>query len=173
MACALECAQVGSTNPEALREKVASSLRHSPALRSRLQSSLVDDGDGRVLSIETDRVNRVLIKLAQGHVAYELSEVHRKPASVRYAPFPTLSLSAVDQFEAVPTPHVWPELGSRAMLRLVESFPSPTNWIVVQPSRYRYAVLWGEAVSVRIVLSEYLACEVHFDTCERSPGGHD
>jgi hypothetical protein len=34
------------------------------------------------------------------------------------------------------------------------------GWIVVQPGRYRYLAYVDSAVTVRMVLSEYLACEV-------------
>ena len=34
------------------------------------------------------------------------------------------------------------------------------GWVVVQPDRYRYAVVETGGVVVRMVLSEYLACEV-------------
>ena len=63
---------------------------------------------------------------------------------------------------------VWPEVGSRMMQRAVivhslgdtqEAFFD--GWQDVQDGVYRYAVSQGpEGVVVRLVLREYLACEV-------------
>ena len=62
---------------------------------------------------------------------------------------------------------LWPEIGSRAFLRAFgkspDQLPLSRDWIVVQPDRYRYAVAETGGVIVRMVLSEYLACEVVWD----------
>jgi hypothetical protein len=59
---------------------------------------------------------------------------------------------------------LWPEIGSRAFLRAFgkspDRLPISDGWVVVQPDRYRYAVSETGGVLVRVVLSEYLACEV-------------
>lgn len=34
------------------------------------------------------------------------------------------------------------------------------TWVVLQPGRYRILVTFDPVVAVRVVLSEYLACEV-------------
>ncbi len=56
------------------------------------------------------------------------------------------------------------EIGSRVFLRAFgkspDWFKQSVDWIVVQPDRYRYAVTETCRVLVRMVLSEYLACEV-------------
>jgi hypothetical protein len=52
---------------------------------------------------------------------------------------------------------VWPEVGSRAMQRLLAE---GEEWVTVQAGRYRYMATADSAVRVRMVLSEYLACEV-------------
>ena len=57
-------------------------------------------------------------------------------------------------------PAIWPEVGSRAMQRLAMAYPNTPSWIVVQPGRYRYVACVDDIVLVRMVLSEYLACEV-------------
>lgn len=56
---------------------------------------------------------------------------------------------------------VWPEVGSRALQRVVEGTDlDGLGWITVQPGRYRYSVTANGGVTVRMVLSEYLAGEV-------------
>jgi len=79
---------------------------------------------------------------------------------------PLIAMSEEERiaFEAVMlgTYQGWPELGSRAFMRAIGSSPDKREtvggWIIVQPGRYRYAVL--EGTIVQIVLSEYLACRV-------------
>jgi len=55
----------------------------------------------------------------------------------------------------------WPEVGSRAMTRLIEGHDmGPSDWITVQPNRYRYLATVADGIVVTMVLSEYLGCEV-------------
>jgi hypothetical protein len=58
----------------------------------------------------------------------------------------------------------YPEIGSRAFLSVFavggQAFDSEGGWTVLQKGRYRFALPDGEPTAVRIVMSEYLACEV-------------
>lgn len=110
--------------------------------------------------IEVERVHRVVEKLARGHAAYELGEPQlEEPSGVNFATFGTLEPPQLELFENPPIPDIWPEVGSRGFQRLAELGAS--RWLIVQPNRYRYlAVARSESVVVRVVLSEYLACEV-------------
>jgi hypothetical protein len=60
----------------------------------------------------------------------------------------------------------WPEIGSRAFRRACgkspDGFEQTNSWVMVQPGRYRYAV-YEVPFLVRIVLSEYLACQVAWE----------
>jgi hypothetical protein len=64
-------------------------------------------------------------------------------------------------------PNLLPEIGSRAFLRAFgkspDRFEQSGDWIIVQPGRYRYAVVETGGVLVRMVLSEYLAGEVRWE----------
>lgn len=57
---------------------------------------------------------------------------------------------------------VWPEVGSRAMNRLLIAGPDvfSEGWLVVQDGRYRYRVTQFDGNRVRMVFREYLGCEV-------------
>lgn len=59
----------------------------------------------------------------------------------------------------------WPEVGSRAMQRLlvVDQDVFREGWLVVQDGNYRYCVTQGDGLKVKIILREYLACEVIWD----------
>lgn len=59
---------------------------------------------------------------------------------------------------------LWPEIGSRAMQRLVEGYHSDrSGWVVVQEGRYRYMAGIEDDRVVRMVLSEYLGLVVVWD----------
>jgi hypothetical protein len=74
LACYLECVIGGTTDPVELRRpKIVRILEKTPALRDRIESSRRADPAGRtVWQPEIDRVRRIIVKLARGHVAYEL-----------------------------------------------------------------------------------------------------
>ena len=63
----------------------------------------------------------------------------------------------------VPGVHGYPEVGSRSFLRAVGAPPFENTqgpWIEVQRNRYRYAVEQPGEPIVRIVIRDYLACQV-------------
>ncbi|MEJ2705957.1 MAG: hypothetical protein P8Z79_26245 [Sedimentisphaerales bacterium] len=169
LACFLDCVICGSAGPGDLhRPNVRRILKDSPALRRRLERTRKrDDADNLLWESEPARVQNVVLKLARGHVAYELYPKLEEPTAVSFAPLQTLSDEerlAFEQFATDDKVHFWPEIGSRAFLRALGKSPDGLSfskgWVVVQPHRYRYAVLETGGVLVRMVLSEYLACEV-------------
>ena len=75
-----------------------------------------------------------------------------------------------EAFENPKPPDIWPEVGSRAMQRLVVGTDvSPSGWLNVQPGRYRFHATQGGGVSVRIVIHEYLAYHVLSEYCGMMP----
>jgi len=105
-----------------------------------------------------------VLKLARGHVAFELFPRHDEPTQVSFAPLVEMEEVQIRAFFA-PTPSAgaggWPEINSRAFRRAAGALPSPHDgWHVVQPGRYRYLVDGTDAAVVRMLLGEYLACEV-------------
>ena len=171
MACFLEAVLCGTTNPEYLRrEKVRRTLTHNANLGARIEASKTVYGNGRMVWIpELDRVSNVVLKLARGHAAYELSLPQlEKPSTVHIQPFETLSVGERSEFESAGSGELrgWPEIGSRAFFRACGAAPYANTegpWIVVQPNRYRYSVDQPGGVVVRIVVGEYLACQVDWE----------
>lgn len=176
LACLIECVTTGTTDPDQLtRERVAKALRHSQALRAKLEKARYQK-DGRThFMIEPERVKRVLSKLAQGHAVFELSQPCSGPPSrMWYAPLESLTEEQRDSFEASQIGETFGEVGSRGMQRLLvtqltlQSSAGETSsvnllingWVEVQEGRYRYhGADYGDEVTIKIVLSEYLACE--------------
>ena len=158
VACLVECALAGSTAPPDLqRAKVRRLLTEKPALAARLASALHEGSVGHTVR----RVHRVVLKLARGHAAFELNEPRLdEPSSLSFAPLVSLPPASRRRFESAPDQVLWPEVGSRGMQRLASSDMRVPGWLVVQPGRYRYLAFVDDAVTVRFVLSEYLACEV-------------
>lgn len=164
VACLVDCVIVGSTDPSAVhRDNVSRILRDRPSLRFLIDEGKTTTASGTTWRIANDRVGNVVLKLARGHAAFELNEPQfADPVSVSCLPLGTLSEGARANFEELPQPSVFPEVGSRGMSRLVVG-GLRTQWVDVQPGRYRYAAIATDGVVVRFVLSEYLACEVIWD----------
>lgn len=171
LACFVDCVVCGSTKAsDAHRPNIKQILEDKSALQSRIEGTRKRDKAGSSLwEPESDRVRNVVLKLARGHVAYELYPKLDEPSIVGFA---ALQISNDDQrlaFEQVAGDcklNLLPEIGSRAFHRALgispDWHPLTCGWVVVQPGRYRYAVVEtdGDGILVRMVLSEYLACEV-------------
>lgn len=161
LASLVECIICGTTDPAKVgREKIRRTLAKQPALQERLTAALRWENEQSLFQIELDRVERIVVKLAQGHALYELNEPQiARPSSVAISPLPLLNNDMREAFENL-LKHgftIWPEVGSRAMQRLIQN---EHGWIEVQPGRYRYLATIDAVVRVRLVLSEYLACEI-------------
>lgn len=169
LACFLECVICGSTEATTMRRKnIQRILTEAPRLAAEIQSTLtVDEAGNKLWHADMSRVSNVLLKLARGHLHYELS-VHERddPASVEIIPLPLMAPERRNFFER-PEPEqldVWPELGSRAFLRVLPSGDQlDGGWQEVQEGRYRYLVGQGQGNYVHIVIGEYLACRIVWD----------
>ena len=166
VACLVDCALRGTVEPGLKRrDKVERILRENPRLATLISKGKHVEGAGRIIwEPDKRRVMNVVLKLARGHAAYELSEPRLdEPEHVFFVPLCVMTREQLEQFES-PGPMMagWPELGSRAFLRAASCSPAGTQagWIELQAGRYRYLVTELNGLVVRAVLSEYLACEV-------------
>ena len=170
LACFLDCVLAGLAEPAAIqREKSRGTPLHSSELANRLRlSRQVDDAGTVIWTPENDRVQNVVVKLARGHAAYELSLPQLdEPEEIMFRPLLVMSDEEKAVFENAGSSELqgWPEIGSRAFLRACSAFPYEDQdgpWIVVQPLRYRYSVDQLGGVLVRMVLADYLACHVRW-----------
>lgn len=177
LACLIESVIAGSTDPDSIRRPgVANILRRSPALQARIEAAKSAEDDQIRFGIESDRVSNVLIKLARGHAAFELSQSCRdEPSSIWWHPIALLSEEQRASFEASQVAQTFGEIGSRALQRLLVTqltLRSATgelstvdllvnDWVDVQDGHYRYHTIdEGDQVSIKIVIGEYLASEV-------------
>lgn len=164
LACLIECAKAGSVEQAcARRPKVARILERKAPLALRLTAARQESQGGVLWKPEDERVRNVIVKLARAHIAYEQNEPQLdEPASVYIMPLCAMADETRDGFEASPNTGLWPEVGSRAMHRMIVGAEGEYPWIEVQPGRYRYLVATGPAL-VRTVIAEYLAAEIVWD----------
>ncbi len=162
LACFVECASCDSFE---LTQLTRATIRKILFEKLKLKNDLINC---RKISLNNDvwwtpeevRVENILLKLAKGHVAYEYSEIMvEKPTSLIFKAVDKSSLNELIRFETLPQNSALPEIGSRAFLKNIE-MDNKNIWEIVQPDRYRYSVTYSGAMVVRIMLSEYLACEV-------------
>lgn len=160
VSCLLAVATAVSVEPARLSGRAARTLARSPSLRSKMGLTL-SDADVTV-TVEVDRVSRVAEKIARALWRFEMGPgTESLAADVRFAPLATMSDDARDQFRRIRMPDLLPEVGSRAMLRILASGPPRNDWVTVQAGRFEYAVeAFGAAGRVKTVMSSYLATEV-------------
>ena len=159
----------GSTEPDSLQFPTATRiLARNHRLRSRIDAARhVEATSGKgtcvIWTPEFERIERIIVKNARGHVLFELGQaIELPPARVTIVPLEHLSPQQQSEFEHPVGPAGWPEVGSRLMLRMLETGECKEGgWIDVQKGVYRYAV--DDLPRVRIVLREYLAAEVIWD----------
>lgn len=168
LACLLECVIKGTTNPTKLsRIKIAHRLKANSSLRAMISNS-VKTVDGQLVWYpDQHRVDKIVEKLARGHISYELHNCFDRIGSVVTKPLITMSKEELAFFEDENTFPIapWPEINSRAFMRLAGKSPDSSiqngRWIIVQEGRYRYFV--EETGEVRIVISDYLACTAYWE----------
>jgi hypothetical protein len=102
LACFLECVIVGSTDLTQIRRvKIKRALEHNPKLAKQIQAAATigDDGICR-WTHEAGRIQNVVMKLARGHVAYELSRAEvDEPLDIICLPLSAMSADDRAEFE--------------------------------------------------------------------------
>lgn len=175
--CLLESVFCSSTDPKRIgRSSVAKIMQESPSLRQRIENSKIKV-DGQIAFVpERERINNVMMKLARGHAAYELSQPCRtKPDHFWCGPLSSLTDEEREVFDLAHYQQISGELGSRNMQRLLvmqitrlteagelQNVEMLINdWINVQDDRYRFLAIDDMSqILIRIVIAEYFACEV-------------
>ncbi len=170
--CVLHAVIAGSLYPDKVKYPEASTILRSNrhvvrALKAMPngQMLLFDDLQPFALYPDLEQVERVIVKNARGHAYHEIGEPLMQPPSyVSIVPMESMSVENRAAFESVEGGiDLWPEVGSRMTVRLVEGHGLAGGWIEVEPNRYRYAVDWSGGVIVRTVIWEYLATETRWE----------
>ncbi len=169
IACLIECARIGTTSPEKLeRETVSKILSHSPKLGERIAQGITNQNGQTIFAVEEHRAERVMLKIAQSLALFEANEVFREePEVFDIFPLHLLNSEKLEYFEepvGEGQVSVWPEVGSRAMQRLLiaDTSVNHNGWVVLQEERFRFRVDVEASISIRMVFSEYLACLIRW-----------
>lgn len=166
IACFIECVIHGTTDPEKMsRTKIKRILNERPRLRETIEKNKKQNDQNLIWTPDKTKVNTIVVKLARGHAANELSEPQMSdPEYIRIAPYGTLSEEELTNFENSPNQSLWPEIGSRAFVNSVvaNNINFENGWNIIQDSTYRYMISHDDGICVKIVMSEYLFCEVIF-----------
>ena len=177
LTCLLEAALVGTADPDKIRRpSVARTLQRSPSLQARIEAAKRQVSNRTEFVPETERVRNVMLKLARGHAAFELSQPCREtPYHFWCGPLVAMSLEMREAFDAPHVQTMLGEVGSRGLQRMLvtqtvlrTSDGEKTgaqlllnDWVNVQEGYYRYLAIDDiGGLVIRIVIAEYLACEV-------------
>lgn len=171
--CVLHATMAGSLYPDPTKHPEAATILRSNrhVVRSLKkgpdgQLLLFDDLQPFTLFPDADKVRRVIVKNARGHAYHEIGEpLLKAPDHVAFMPLERLSPEQRAAFEAAGTGAelaVWPEVGSRMTVQLLDEEATVGGWITVEPGRYRYSIDWSDAVTVKTVIWEYLATETRW-----------
>lgn len=167
VACFIDCVKNGSTEPNGhFRPKVAATLKARPAIARRIEASKSISEEGVITwQPETDRVREVILKLARGHIAYELGlQRIDEPVLFNAMPLPSMTDEQFQSFFEITPSQIYPEIGSRSFINVLQGRPTAyEQWFTVQEAAYRYAVGQGAGDWVKILLGEYLACHLIWD----------
>ena len=161
VASLIECLICRDTYPDSIkREKIKRILVKKPGLARRLSGAMIKNKKGVSFKIEKDRFENVLLKLGRSHFLYECNEpIYDEPIDFRYGVLEVMSENERNEFEKPTLLRFAPEVGSRAMQNILFAGElTYSQWIIVQDGRYRYIV--ADDRSVRLVLSEYIWCEI-------------
>ena len=168
----LRCVLTGSTDPERHSDaKIARALQRHWKLRARIERSKTEyrtiGGEMRCIwEPEKERVERVVVKNARGHVFYEYGEpMLSEPKHVSTLPLAAMTALEREEFENAGTAGElagWPEVGSRMMTRALTGQDMRDGWVIVQDGVYRFRVEQSGGIVIRSVLFEYLATEVYW-----------
>lgn len=160
----------GTTDPVKQRHPNAARIfEQQPALRARIDKSVQQllpftDQPELMWTPETNRIEKVILKNARNHALFEIGEpMLDPPTHIHFTPLQQLSPVQREQFENLPDPGVWPEVGSRMMTRMMTGQDLDGPWVIVQDDVYRYAVAQMGTMMVRSVIFGYLATEVYWE----------
>lgn len=172
--CVLHAVMAGSLYPDPAKHPEAASILRS---NRNVVRSLKKGPDGQLLLFndlqpftlfpDPERVRRVIVKNARGHAYHEIGEpLLEPPEHVAFVPLERLSADRRDAFEATDVSAdfaLWPEVGSRMTVQLLDEEAMVGGWITVEPGRYRYSIDWSGTVTVKTVIWEYLATETRWE----------
>ena len=169
----------GSTDPEwQVWDNAARILSSQNILRRELEDGLnrqrlfdfIQPTEIDALIFDSSRLENVLIKNARALALYMITELlYDDPSQIGWRCRSQLTNGQRKFFETIPHESIFPEVGCKMMStpfffkRYPESGMTDNGWFEVQPGAFRFAVLWGQPLTVRMVFREFLFAVVKWE----------
>ena len=158
VAVLLECVRWQTFNLEEFkREKVRKIVEHNPAILKTVRESVHPMLDGH-LTIDPDnvRLRKVLTKLIAGHLRFEgLDQLFLHDGlEIHFYQDIHTNQSFYERFHSPVYSDLLPEVGSRALIAMVERGCAGSPWFTVQPNMYEYCVAPDNS-EVRIIIQNF------------------
>lgn len=170
VSCFIDCMKANTAIPNRIQsDKTRKTLMHSPKLKERIAAQIREFGGLIVYDYEKGRFEKVIRKLAFGHLAFE-NDLLSWDSTYNIAMWllPEMTTDQKSLFFQPYTGMLLPEVCSHGLEHIVlqqgddgEIFIS-APWITVQENRYKYCVS-PDRNMVKFVISDYLAVEVSID----------
>ena len=158
VAVLLECVKWQTFNLEEFkREKVKKIVEHNPAILKTVRESVHPLLDGH-FTIETDnaRLKTVMTKLIAGHLRFEgLDQLFlHNGFEIHFFQDTLANREFYSEFHSPIYSGLLSEVGSRALIVMVEQDCAGSPWFTVQPNMYEYCVAPDNS-EVRIIIQNY------------------
>lgn len=154
----------GSPDPEnQIWDSAKRILSHQNKLREQIEKGCKIDAEGRFFGINfnENRIENVLAKNAKALALYMISEpLYDEPSHISWRFLTELTEEEKQQFEHIPAPTLFPEVGSRMMILQNTEGELIGHWTEIQKNSFRFALMWDGPIKVRMVFQEFLFAEV-------------
>lgn len=145
------------------------SLEKNPQLKYKIEDEIIYRIEqGLDYKLDINRLDNILLKLAKGHAAFELSEYNFDKYEISIQTFSRdqVSIKEWDRFNGIEELEYSNEIGSRSIdnIYVIENNHESIiviDWNVVQEKRYKYlAMIINGEIVIKIVINEYFAAIV-------------
>lgn len=173
VAVLLECVRWQTFNLEEFkREKVRKIVEHNPAILKTVRETINPLLD-RHFTIDADnaRLRTVMTKLIVGHLRFEgLDQLfYHDGLEIHFYQDILNNREFYRKFHSPISSGLLPEVGSRALIAMVEQGCTGSPWFAVQPNMYEYCVAPDNS-EVRIIIQNYFGIKGLKTDCQERRG---
>lgn len=158
VAVLLECVRLQTFEPSLFkRKKIRKIAEHNPAILRTVRETIHPLLDGHfTIDPENARLNRVLTKLIAGHLRFEgLDQLFLHDGlDITFYQGIHANQEFYRQFHTPIYSGLLPEVGSRALMTMVENGRAGSWWFEVKPDIYEYCVAPDNS-EVRIIIQDF------------------
>lgn len=158
VAVLFECVRLQTFAPKQFkREKIRKIVNHNPAILQTVKETVHPLLDGHFsIDSENVRLKKVLTKLIAGHLRFEGLDqwFFHDALDICFYQDVHVNQNFYNRFHSPIFSGMLPEIGSRALIALVENGYAVSPWFTVQPGRYEYSVAPDNS-EVRIIIQDF------------------